>query len=419
MSPTADAASVYLEGSPFDRAVFAVLEAVALIVVVNRRRRLIPILRRNWAIGLFFFYAALSMFWSDFPFITLKRWIKGIGDVMMVLIVLTEPNVADAVKRLGTRIAFVLLPLSVLFIKFYPLLGRRLTNSWTMEPVGVATQKNSLGELCDLFGLWIVWRLRGIYIDRKAANRRRRLLALSAVMAMTVWLLWMCNSTTSICALSMASGVMLISTRPAFRRRPARVNLVIVVVLGLAASALLLPSLGGGALLQVLGKDPTLTGRTDTWPILLSIPNNRWVGTGYETFWIGPRLQRLWELFPGFPINEAHNGYVEMFLNLGWVGVALLGVMIATGYRNVIGAYCRDPDIGSFRIVLFLAPLIHGLTEAAFRGMGPPWIVFLLATTVAPWMPQRSVSAVFASTHNPLESGQKFDAVHDGAPETT
>ncbi len=45
-------------------------------------------------IGLFFLYAALSMAWSDYPFVTLKHWIKGIGDVMMVLIVLTEPNIA-------------------------------------------------------------------------------------------------------------------------------------------------------------------------------------------------------------------------------------------------------------------------------------------------------------------------------------
>src|SRR6516165_1385970 len=70
VSPTTDEASVYLEGSPVDRAVLAVLEAAALIVLIGRRRRVGPILRRNWAIGLFFLYAALSTSWSDFPFIT-------------------------------------------------------------------------------------------------------------------------------------------------------------------------------------------------------------------------------------------------------------------------------------------------------------------------------------------------------------
>src|ERR1035441_1814255 len=79
VSPAAaDQASLYLEGSPVDRVVFAVLEAFALIVIINRRRRPGPILRRNWAIGLFFLYAVLSICWSDYPFVTLKHWIKGI-----------------------------------------------------------------------------------------------------------------------------------------------------------------------------------------------------------------------------------------------------------------------------------------------------------------------------------------------------
>jgi O-antigen ligase len=362
-------------------------------------------------IGLFFVYAALSIFWSDFPFITLKHWIKGIGDVMMVMIVLTEPSVVGAVRALITRITFVFMPLSVLFIKYYPVLGRRLTNSWTLEPVGVATQKNSLGELCDIFGIGLVWYFRRVYKDRKDPYRRRRLLALGVILTMNIWLLWMCNSTTSICALGMASAVMLASTRPTFRRRPALITLVIGVVLGFTASALLLPSLGGAALLQGLGKDSTLTGRTDTWPIILSIPNNSLVGAGYESFWIGPRLQKLWDLIPGFRINEAHNGYIEVFLNLGWIGVFFLGLLLLTGYRNVLGAYAVDPDIGSLRIALFLAPVIHGLTEAAFRMMGPPWTILLLATTSAQWTPQRCVSPGFTSNRYPLQSGQELDPI--------
>jgi exopolysaccharide production protein ExoQ len=142
VSAAGDAASTYVEGSPLDAAVYEALEVLALIVLIFRRHRVGPILRSNWAIWLFFSYAALSMSWSDFPFVTLKHWIKGLGDVMMIMILLTEPNVQDALRRVFTRLAFILLPLSVLFIKYYLQLGRRLTLSLTMEPVGVTTQKN-------------------------------------------------------------------------------------------------------------------------------------------------------------------------------------------------------------------------------------------------------------------------------------
>ena len=159
-----------------------------------------------------------------------------------------------------------------------------------------------------------------------------------------------------------------------------------------------------------------MSGRTENWPILLSVPNSRLVGAGYESFWLGPRLLKLWEAFPGFPINEAHNGYIEMLLNLGWIGVALLGVLIATGYRNVIGAYRRDPDIGSLRIAFFLATIVTGFTEAVFRMMAPLWVVFLVATAAAQWTPQRRMSAVVTSTQDLLKSGQEADAVREGAP---
>ncbi|HTT18292.1 MAG TPA: O-antigen ligase family protein [Candidatus Sulfotelmatobacter sp.] len=380
--PPADMASIYLEGSPIDRVVFMGLEIAALIVIVGRQRRVISILRQNWAICLFFSYAAFSITWSDYPFVSLKHWIKGIGDLMMVLIVLTEQNVPEAIKRLFTRLGFLLLPLSVLFFKYYPQLGRVLDLSWIEEPVGVATQKNSLGELCDFLGLALLWRFRGAYNDREDRNRIRRLVALAAVLAMAVWLLWMCDSMTSICAVSMASIVMLLSMTRAFRRRPVLVHVLVIVLLSSTIYALFFQS--SGDLIQSLGRNPTLTGRTDIWKLVLSIPSDPVLGVGYESFWLGARLQRIWNAVHGLRLNESHSGYIEIVITLGWIGVGLLGCLIATGYRNVIDAFRRDPDIGSLRMAFFLATIITGLTEAAFRMMGPPWIVFLLAIAAAP-----------------------------------
>src|SRR5215470_14683714 len=112
MDASTNEANDYLEGNPVDRNFLILLQMIALIVLVNRGwRRVGPIVRRNWAIGLFFSYAALSMAWSDYPFVTLKHWIKGIGDLMMVLIVLTEPDMFEAIERLVTRLGFVLVPL--------------------------------------------------------------------------------------------------------------------------------------------------------------------------------------------------------------------------------------------------------------------------------------------------------------------
>ena len=94
----------------------------------------------------------------------------------------------------------------------------------------------------------------------------------------------------------------------------------------------------------------------------------------------------------GLRITEAHSGYVEVLITMGWIGLALMGVLIATGYRNVIAAYRRDPDAGGLRIAWFLAPLITGFTEAAFRMMGLTWIILLLVIANANWEVQRKTS---------------------------
>jgi O-antigen ligase len=381
-SMTTDMASAYLEGSPIDRALFIGLEVAALLVVIARGRRVGTILLQNWPICLFFSFAALSITWSDYPLVTLKHWIKGIGDLMMILIVLTEQNVPDAIKLLFTRLGFLLVPLSVLFIKYYLQLGRVLNLSWQMEPVGVATQKNGLGELCDFLGLVLLWRLRSAHNDREDPNRKRRLLAIGVVLAMIIWLLWTCDSMTSICALTMASIIMLLSTRPAFRRRPALVHFLVILLLSCTLYALFFES--SGSLIAGLGRNPTLTGRTDIWQAALTVRNSRLVGAGYESFWLGTRLQEMWNAIPGLLVNEAHNGYIEIILTLGYIGAILLGILIATGYRNVITDYRRHPEIASLRMAFFFAAVTTALTEAAFRMMGPPWIAFLLAIIAVP-----------------------------------
>jgi O-antigen ligase len=57
-------------------------------------------------------------------------------------------------------------------------------------------------------------------------------------------------------------------------------------------------------------------------------------GVGYESFWLGSRLQKIWDTIHGLRLNESHNGYIEVVITLGWIGTVLLGGLIAIGYRN-------------------------------------------------------------------------------------
>ena len=131
-------------------------------------------------------------------------------------------------------------------------------------------------------------------------------------------------------------------------------------------------------MVQALGKDATLTGRTQIWDLVLSLHTNRWFGTGFETFWLGRRLEFMRTALENFPINEAHNGYLEVYLNLGWAGVCFIAVLLVTAYKRVISGWRQNRQTGSLFFGLLLCTLFNAFTENAFRMMNPAWIFFLL-----------------------------------------
>jgi exopolysaccharide production protein ExoQ len=380
-----DATDAYVEGSPVDRAVFTILIVAALVVLFKRSDKVGTLLRKNIVVISFFLFCAASIFWSDFPFVAFKRWTKdAFGDVSMVLIILTEAYPLIALKRLLTRLGFLLFPLSVLLIKYYPHIGRRLTNSWTMEPVGVTMQKNTLGLDCLIWGVFFLWIFRCVHRDRENPNRRRLLIAYGTIMAMIIWLLAQCDSTTSIVGFVLTATVMWVAERP--RRKIVVVHMLVLGVLCAASFVLF----GDRSLVQVVGKNPTLTGRTEIWSMVLGLHSNPWIGTGFESFWLGPRLQFMRDSLPNFPINEAHNGYLEVYLNLGWIGVCFIVVMIVTAYKRAMSHFRQDPWTSMLLVGLLLCTLFNAFTENAFRMLTPSWVFLLLA------MMAGSESAMFA-----------------------
>ena len=285
-----------------------------------------------------------------------------------------------AIKRFLARIGFLLVPASILLIKYYPQLGQQWSEGRTFF-TGVALDKNMLGLVCLVSGLGCAWRLIEASRGRAGIRKAGPLIAQGALLAMVLLLLARINSMTSLACLVLASGLMVATSFPAVARRRAVVHLLVVSVLCFASLALFVDI--GGDLLEAIGRDATLTGRAALWEKLLSMNQHPWFGTGFESFWLGKRLEELWGIYWWRP-NEAHNGYLEVFLNLGWMGVVLFALVLATGYRNVISAFRRDPHTGGLRLAYFVAGAAYGFTEVAFRPMNPVWVVFVLAIIAVP-----------------------------------
>jgi O-antigen ligase len=142
-----------------------------------------------------------------------------------------------------------------------------------------------------------------------------------------------------------------------------------------------------------LGKDATLTDRTAVWHDALALVGNPVLGAGFESFWLGPRLDAMWAKWWWHPI-QAHNGYIETYLNLGWVGVGILVALIIATFRKARSELIKNLDFGRFRLGVLFAIVVYNYTEATFKGLHPLWTLFYLIATDYP-----AVEAVGSQEH--------------------
>src|SRR6266480_7712034 len=173
--PVSGGASVE-EGSPLDACFCFVLIIAGFCVLAKRQVRLSEIVHNNGWLIAFLLYCFISIAWSDFPFVAFKRWIKILGHPIMVLIVLTEPDPEEALISLMKRCAYVIVPISILFIKYYPYLGTKY-DQWTgmQMSTGIATHKNGLGQDCLILGFFFFWYLLRTWHTERSLQRRNEL----------------------------------------------------------------------------------------------------------------------------------------------------------------------------------------------------------------------------------------------------
>jgi hypothetical protein len=404
-----------MEGNPLDRLVYFGLILVGLLIVLMRKRAW-QILRMNGTILLFFAYAAVSISWSDYPGIAAKRWIKALGDFVMVLIVVSDRDRVAAIRAVLTRTGFLLIPFSILFIKYYPDLGRGYSR-WegTAFYNGVATTKNALGMICMIFGLSALWR---ILVEIRIRFRTRRMTPMYAqgtVLVMTIWLFSIINSMTSLWCFFIGATLLTVTRIRAATKRMTVIHGVVGILI-LIPLAMLFFHVGADVAHGATGRDiSTLTDRTQVWAESLKLAGSALVGAGFESFWLGERLERMWTVFWWHP-NEAHNGYLEIFLNLGWIGIGILALVIGKGYRTVIDGLRRNTPESALMLSSFAVTLVYNFTEAAFfRMMVPVWFLFLMAITKTPSL----VPAIFPIPQETpgqrLPRGAWADLVNPGA----
>ena len=319
--------------------------------------------------------AFASKYWSIDPSMTGRRVIAMIISGSFAMYLGTTFH-GHCLPRLLTHCAFIMGLLSILMVFAVPSIGVHQDVNAGMWR-GIWYEKNQMG---------MVMAAGGTAAAAWAASEDRRWKTPLLTILLCFLLVLAARSKTSLLCIMLGVG-MVGALWTLKRGGPA-----------LAVAAVWMGVVGGAAgwwlwtyesaeILAALGKDPSLTGRTGIWDALfVKIAERPWTGYGYNAFWGLDSEPALWVRYQtGWVVPSAHNGWIDVLVQLGWPGAILVGTLTALTVLitlvRVGGAGGRE---GYWALGYFTAFFRLSLSESILLShQNLPWVLFLAMLTRA------------------------------------
>lgn len=137
---------------------------------------------------------------------------------------------------------------------------------------------------------------------------------------------------------------------------PARRAMVLILAVPTLITGWFFSKLAFVFVLGLLGKDPTLTGRTEIWAgVLQALQGNMLLGGGFGSGWelVGERLFIL----TGISVGHAHNGYLDLVTDLGVLGlvamVSFYVVLLVLAVRAYFSGRAAESALLAFAVAVF------------------------------------------------------------------
>lgn len=354
---------------------------VAGLALLIRWRAVLESFLRERYIALLLLLAAVSTAWSAAPAETLAKTLAITGCTSFGVYCAFRFDTPQLLRLLHAA-GLLCLVTTVVLALFYPEVGR-------MQGVhggvwrGVFMHKNQLGLFAGLIALCS-------FLLLAIAERLQLLYLLSLALSVLV-LIMACSK------IALVSQIMVFSALAFYFIRRGRRDLVLFAAIAVFFTALALfliyqkhvyPPLlvdkivlGTEKIAPPGAKLETGKGRVRLWRELAAFAWERPVlGHGFGAFWTGSTGQQgeYWRGRRWYP-HHAHNGLVDLWLQLGLLGVAL-GVMSVVNccrrcYRQIAAA--PGHVAGLFGPLLLLFLVVQNLTESKFFSANDlPWILY-------------------------------------------
>ncbi|MGB3533507.1 MAG: O-antigen ligase [Microcoleaceae cyanobacterium] len=354
--------------------VFLLTYIISGVLLLLRWKKFIIFLKKGSIIWIMIGIALASYFWSDFPARTLKSCVGLIGTTLFGVYLASRYTLKEQLKLLVYAYGIIAV-MSVLFAIALPRYGVEQVihaGAWR----GIYNHKNLLGRGMTMGG--IVLALSPSLFEKKDRLWCR------IGLAITCLLLVMAKSSSSL-----INFTLLMISLSAYRVLRFRYLLLIPALIGLltlSATVFQIYTDYAEELLGLIGKDPSLTGRTDLWVWVGEMIDKRpWFGYGYTAFWNGLDGASAYVVRAArWPVPYSHNGILDLWLDIGLFGVSayLLGFVI-NFFRAIFLARSSVGLDGMWPLIFMTYLILTNATEGGILSQNSIFWVLYTATSLS------------------------------------
>jgi O-antigen ligase len=345
--------------------------SIVFLLMLSRIFRLIDAFLHEKVFALLSILAVASSAWSQLPMISLEYSLCFAGSTMFAFYLHYRFNACEQL-RIFYLLGWICIVFSIVLALFFPQYGVDTiagNSAWR----GMFGYKNACG-MSIAFLLTV-----GFYVP--AASLHSKILRIFYV-ALFVFVLIMNKSVTA-WMLVFCMVVCFVFTRTAWNFRKLDRLIITGMGLAIACSVFSVVLFYSTEFSYAVGKDPTLTGRTEIWSgVITSALKRPILGYGYQGFFNGLQGESAnMSLKGGLVANASHNGFLDVFVTLGGVGLLLVLVSFARAFINALACFSkeRSPYFSWFICIVFLM-IVANIDEKAM--MVPNdliWVFYVIA----------------------------------------
>ncbi len=365
--------SLYPETAAFPgeawREVFIWLAALIMMFYLLKQQNLIGTYFSTWLkepilIG-FILFSLASVFWATSWTVTLHRSLVFAFASMAAVFLGLRYSIRGFLQALfwcGAVIAAA----SFLLVFLAPTLGTDLSPIYGGAWRGVFWHKNQLGNILPIFNLAFLV----LFFSWKPgeASGRKQLAAVFYFLSL-VEILFAKSASGYILVflLHLALGLAFIWLKLRHLFRPRHYYMALVIFLLAVAGALL----NLDFIFGLVGRETNLTGRIPMWGVLFRevFPLHPWFGQGFGSIWANLDFRLYMRDLVGwlYPVMIGDNGFIDILLNLGVVGLALFLLYYAKAWINSVRYFLQEINLeGFFPFIFMIYTFFANLTFSLF-----------------------------------------------------